>query len=206
MSRNVSRVKRSRGFKVHHASVYSNVTVMEEMMFSFSIAHAFFCSHQTEEPSASSIWRLPRELLWSFWRTLSVQREFQGPSSSFPLIPFFLPASIILLFGVSFNSDGAGGVSNRWFLIILVISIILRQTAPTNFTSDLQLWRRREISAVWESKTFHLWKPGSKTPTSHLLILSSLSWRGGLVLFDHFTVDSRGRFYRFISKKTKQRN
>lgn len=55
----------------------------------FAIAHALFCSHQTEEPSASSIWRLPHELFWSFWRTLSVQREFQGPSSSIPLHSLF---------------------------------------------------------------------------------------------------------------------
>lgn len=49
------------------------------------------------------------------------------------------------------NSDGAGAEINHWFLVILVI--ILRQTAPTGYTSDHPVRKRQEISAGQESKT-----------------------------------------------------
>lgn len=69
------------------------------------------------------------------------------------------------------NSDGAGAEINHWFLVILVISIILRQTAPTGYTSDLPIWKRREISAGQESKTspsLEAWEGNTNEPLLYL--------------------------------------
>lgn len=85
MSRNVFRVKRLRGFKVHYASVYSTA----RLSFGNDVQTLIRLKNLLPAQFGGSHMNSFGHLKSFHWRTLSVQREFQGPSSSFPLHSFF---------------------------------------------------------------------------------------------------------------------